>query len=49
MNVRTHNNKPNGKNINQNCGSTFIQELPKIVSETNRYLDYQWMAMEIES
>ena len=33
MNVRTHNNKPNGKNINQNCGSTFIQELPKIVSE----------------
>jgi len=33
MNVHTHNNKPNGKNINQNCGSTFIQELPKIVSE----------------
>ncbi len=33
MNVRTHNNKPNGKNINQNCGSTFIQDLPKIVSE----------------
>ena len=33
MNVLTHNNKPNGKNINQNCGSTFIQELPKIVSE----------------
>ena len=33
MNVRTYNNKPNGKNINQNCGSTFIQELPKIVSE----------------
>ena len=33
MNVRTHNNKPNGKNINQNCGSTFINKLPKIVSE----------------
>ena len=33
MNVRTHNNKPNGQNINQNCGSTFIQKFPKIVSE----------------
>ena len=33
MNVCIHNNKPNGKNINQNCGSTFINEFPKIVSE----------------
>ena len=33
MNVCIHNNKPNGKNINQNCGSTFIDEFPKIVSE----------------
>ena len=33
MNVCIHNNKPNGKNINQNCGSTFIKKFPKIVSE----------------
>ena len=33
MNVCIHNNKPNGKNINQNCGSTFINDFPKIVSE----------------
>ena len=33
MNVCIHNNKPNGKNINQNCGSTFVNEFPKIVSE----------------
>ena len=30
-----YNNKPNGKNINKNCGSTSINDLPNLVKNNN--------------
>ena len=30
-----YNNKPNGKNINKNCGSTSIDDLPNLVKNNN--------------
>ena len=35
FNVFAHNNKPNGKNINKNCGSTSINNLPDLVKKNN--------------
>jgi len=29
--IKTYNDKPNGKNINDKCGSTYLKELPKLV------------------
>ncbi len=35
FNVFAYNNEPNGKNINKNCGSTSIENLPDLVKKNN--------------
>ncbi len=35
FNVFAYNNEPNGKNINKNCGSTSIDNLPDLVKKNN--------------
>ena len=35
FNIFAYNNKPNGKNINKNCGSTSINNLPDLVKRNN--------------
>ena len=35
FNINIYNNKPNGKNINEKCGSTYLKDLPNIVKKDN--------------
>ena len=35
FNINIYNNKPNGKNINDKCGSTYLKDLPNTVKKDN--------------